>query len=277
MVRRTTAVAWLLTACAMFALLSASALATPGSLEFGKCTKTLGGKFKNAGCTKLAKTAEEQKFDWAPLSAPVAFTGEKKPETGNAVIELGGGNQMSCTGETQKEGEYGPGSKEQKNVVLKFTGCELLGSQCFSAGQSLGTILTKKLDGAPGVVTKAAKEEQNIDGMDFKGQTSEVFAEFDCTPVPVVVRGSVIVKYSAIVNGKLKSNTNKMLNKVTSEYVVVGGKQDPEKFEGEPKDVLEGSINGGAFREGTLTLITVQKTNPKTVKVELRQCEINVC
>ena len=44
MVRRTTAAACLLSACAMFALLSASALATPGSLEFGKCAKTAGGK-----------------------------------------------------------------------------------------------------------------------------------------------------------------------------------------------------------------------------------------
>src|SRR5437763_8854463 len=115
MVRRTTAAACLLTACAMFALLSTSALATPGSLEFGKCAKTAGGKFKNAGCTKLAKTAEEQKFEWAPLGTTVAFTTAKKAETGEAVIGNGAGNQVSCSTESSTAGEFGAGRKEQKN------------------------------------------------------------------------------------------------------------------------------------------------------------------
>jgi hypothetical protein len=277
MVRRTTGAACLLTAFAMLALLSASALATPGSLEFGKCTKTAGGKFKNGGCTKLAKSAEEQKFEWAPLSAPVAFTTAKKAETGEAVIGTGAGNHVSCTTESSTAGEFGAGSKEQKNIVLEYTGCEELGAECASAGQPGGHINTNKLDGAPGVITRAAKEEKNLDGVDFKGQTSEVFAEFSCGPAPTVLRGSVIVKAGSIVSGKFKSSTNKMLNKLVLEFVSKGGKQEPEKFEGEPKDVLEGSVGGGAFQEGSLSLISVEQTNPKTTKVELRQCEKNVC
>ncbi|TMK97912.1 MAG: hypothetical protein E6G34_09500 [Actinobacteria bacterium] len=260
-----------------FALFSTDALATPGSLEFGKCTKAAGGKFKNAGCTKLAKSAEEQKFEWAPLSSAVAFTGEKKPLSGKVVLTVAPGSEVSCTGETQTEGEYGPGSREQKNIVLAFSGCEALGSECSSASQPAGHVNTLKLHGAPGIVKKEAKEEKNVDGVDFAGQTSEVFAEFSCGPIPVVLRGSVIVKVGEIKEGKFKLLTNKMLNKEPLEFTVTGGKQDPQKFEGEPKDVLEGSVGGGAFEEATLTLLEIQKTSPKTVKVELRQCEMNVC
>ena len=92
-----------------------------------------------------------------------------------------------------------------------------------------------------------------------------------------MLRGSVIVKVGEIKEGKFKLLTNKMLNKEPLEFTVTGGKQDPQKFEGEPKDVLEGSVGGGAFEEATLTLLEIQKTSPKTVKVELRQCEMNVC
>jgi len=123
------------------------------------------------------------------------------------------------------------------------------------------------------VIKKAAKEEKNLDGVDFKGQTSEVFAEFSCGPAPTVLRGSVIVKAGSIVSGKFKSSTNKMLNKLLLEL----GSEAPEKFEGEPPDVLEGSTAGSSFEKAALTLNTIEQTNPKTTKVELRQCEKNVC
>ena len=45
---------WLAAACAVVACLAmcATALATPGSLEWGKCTNVgSGGKYANGGCT----------------------------------------------------------------------------------------------------------------------------------------------------------------------------------------------------------------------------------
>src|SRR4051794_40291263 len=80
----------LIAVCAVFAFSATSAFAveaTPGSLEFGKCAKKAGGKFKNGGCTKFAKTVEEEKFEWTPLSGSVKFKSKKKAETGNAVLE----------------------------------------------------------------------------------------------------------------------------------------------------------------------------------------------
>ena len=53
------------------------------------------------------------------------------------------------------------------------------------------------------------------DGRDFRGQTSELFAEFSCGPIPVLLRGSVIVKVGEIKEGIFKRLTNKMLNNET--------------------------------------------------------------
>jgi len=277
----------LVAVCALFAFTS-TAFATEGSLEYGKCTKTAVGvgKYKNGGCTKFAGgSTEEHKFEWAPLSTTVKFTSLKKAETANAVLESVKGTEISCKEQKQtKEGEYGPGAHEVKNVVGEFSGCEALGGSCQSGAES-GKINTLKLHGEPGTVTKNVKEEKSIDGNDLRGQTSEFLAEFSCSGAPVLVRGGVVVK--AFAAGK--STTNKMLNKVTVEFVATKpGKQVPEEWT--PlgtgvsnskheliKEFLEGSVAGGAFEQSGQSLITIQTTSPKTVKVELRQCEKNVC
>jgi hypothetical protein len=44
------------------------------------------------------------------------------------------------------------------------------------------------------------------------------------------------------------------------------GKQKPEAFVGEPKDILEESLNGGAFEQAGLTLTTIQ-TDEEAVEV----------
>src|SRR3954453_8029293 len=123
---------WLTAACAVVACLamSASALATPGSLEWGKCTKVAGGgKYSNGYCTKLAKPGKEG-WEWAPLSTSVKFTSSKAKETGPAVYSVGG-NEVSCTAAGSKEGEYNA-PKEVSNVVLEFSGCEVAGFNCQS-------------------------------------------------------------------------------------------------------------------------------------------------
>jgi len=275
----------LVAVCAVFVLTS-SAFAVEGSLEYGKCVAKAGGAYKTATCTKKAVSVEEHKFEWTPLSTAVKFTSAKKAETSNAVLESVKGTEISCKNEVSKLGEYGPTkSTEVKNVIGEFSGCEALGGSCQS-GTETGKINTLKLHGEPGTVTKnATNEEKNIDGNDLRGQTSEFLAEFTCSGAPVLVRGGVVVKASAAG----KSTTNKMLNKVTVEFVAAKpGKQIPEKWTplgtgvSNPKkelitEFLEGKVTAaGSFEQSGQSLITIQKTVNK-VKVELRQCKQNVC
>jgi hypothetical protein len=256
-------------ACAIMLLAATAASATPGSLEFGKCTATAGGKFKNSGCTKLAKTAEEQKFEWAPLAAGVAVTSLKAAETGLAVLEAANGTEVSCTAQSSSVGEFGPASKEMRNIVLVFTGCKTLGCSAHSKGAKEEEIVFNPLRAVPGIVTlnEKGKEEKDIVGLDFKPQSGTTVAEFECGPAPITVRGGVITTYPA----------NKMLNKVTIGFHEEKSKQQFEEFVGGASEFLEESFGGGAFEHAGLSLSTVLRTSPKTTKVELRHCEMNVC
>jgi hypothetical protein len=265
---------------------SGSALATENLPHWGKCAAKAGGLYKNSGCTKLGKTAEEMKFEWTPLGAgTVKFTSAKEKETGNAVLEGANGTEISCSQQVQKEGEYGPGDQE-KNVVGEFSGCKALGSGCNSTGQPAEHINTLKLHGEPGIVKKELKEEKNIDGADLRGQEGEFLAEFSCGPAPVVVRGGVVVKAQAdSTGGTSGETTNKMLNKAEIEFVAEkGGIQVPSEWTPNGggisnsehkliKEVLEGNVNNAGFERSGQSLTTVQSTSPSTVKVELRQCE----
>jgi hypothetical protein len=273
----------LVAVCAMFALVASSAFATENLPHYGKCEKGK-GPYSNAGCTKLAKTAEKEKYSWVPLSTTVPFESAKLKGTENAVLEGESGSEISCTNQTEKKGEYGPTNHEVKNVVGEFTGCETSGFKCKSPGAKEGEIDTNKLDGEPGIVEKVAKEEKNVDGNDLRGEAapngSAKLAEFTCGPVSVEVTGGVVVK--AAQKGKII--TNKMENKIDVEFIAEKpGKQVPENwtpnFEGpsntgarhEINEHLIGTIAGKPERSGQ-SLITVQKTDGG-VKVELRQCE----
>jgi hypothetical protein len=273
------------TACVAIGFTASSALAE-NLPHYGKCTATAGGKFKNSGCTKLAKAASEEKFEWEPLTTTVAFKSKKETGTGEAVLEAHSGTKIHCTNQTEANGEYGPGD-QVKNVVGEFSGCEALGGKCSNQAKE-GEIFTNKLHGEPGIVKKEAKTEKNIDGNDLRGQTGENLAEFNCSGAPIVVKGGVVVKAQADSTGGTNGEyTNKMANKIEVEFVAEPpGKQVPEEWTPNGGGIsnskhekinehLESSLAGGAFESSGQSLTTVQETNPKTVKVELRQCEEN--
>jgi len=273
----------LVAVCAVFAFSATSAFATENLPHYGKCAKKTGGKYKNGGCTKLATTVESEKFEWTTLGATtVKFTSKKKAETGPAVLESVTGSEISCTEQVQaKNGEYGPGD-QVKDVVGEFDNCETSGFKCKSTGKLEGEIDTFKLKGEPGIVTKAAKTEKNVDGNDLVAETGTELAAFICGPVSVKVTGGVVVKAAS--KGLIK--TNKMLNKVEVEFIAEKpGKQVPEKWtpngggishstHAEVTEHLFGDIGKGPEASGQ-SLITIQTTSPKTTKVELRQCEDN--
>jgi len=275
----------LVAVCAVFAFAATSAFAFENLPHYGKCTAKTGGKYKNSGCTVLAKTVEAEKFEWEPLVTTVKFTSLKEKETGAAVLESVKGTEISCEGQKQaKEGEYGPGD-QVKNVVGEFSKCKALGGECNSEGAGKENINTLKLKGEPGIVKKELKEQKNIDGNDLVGQTSEFLAEFSCSGAPVKVRGGVVVKAQAdSTGGTTGETTNKMANKIEVEFnAEKPGKQNPEKWtpngggishntHTETTEFLEGSVAGGAFEKSGQSLTTIQSTVGK-VKVELRQCE----
>lgn len=275
----------LVAVCAVFAFSATSAFAE-NLPHFGKCAKKAGGKYKNGGCTKLAKSAEEEKFEWTPLgAATVKFTSSKLAGSGAAVLEGVSKKEVTCVTQGSKEGEYtSPGGVDQVvNVIGEFTGCELSGDKCKSAGRpNPGEIFTEKLKGEPGIIKKALKTEKNEDGNDLVGQTSKLLAKFTCGIVPVTVEGGVVVADKS--EGKLK--TNKMNNKLLVEFTATKpGKQVPEKWtpngggvshssHAETTEFLESDLGLGVEASGQ-SLKTVQITSPKTTKLELRQCEDN--
>jgi len=281
---------------AMFAFTS-SAFAVEGSLEFGKCIKKVeaASKYKTAKCTKFAGgQLEEHKYEWEPLVGKTFPFTSAKSGTGGAVLQgASTGNSISCTGLKQTVGEYGPGKDEVKNVVGEFSGCEGLGGKCSNVTGKEGLVNTKKLHGEVGVVTKnATNEEKNIDGSDLRGQADEFLAEFTCaSTIAVLVKGGVVVKAGSIVNGAFKSSTNKMNNKTTIEFKAAGSPaatQEPEKWTPQGTGVshstktlitefLESKFGGPSFEKSAQSLIVLQKSNPTTAKIELRQCKQNVC
>src|SRR2546423_6475118 len=91
----------LVAACAVFAFAATSAFAVENLPHYGKCAAKAGGKYKNGGCTKLAKTAEEQKFEWTPLATTVKFESKKLTGSGPAVLEGVSGSEISCTEQVQ--------------------------------------------------------------------------------------------------------------------------------------------------------------------------------
>lgn len=285
--------------CALSALATSSALGA--QLEFGQCVAKAGGLYTTAACTKLANgVVEKEKFEWTPLTGKtVKFTSLKKTGTGEAVLTNTNHETIQCVGQKEKQGEYGPGNKEQKNIIGEFEKCTGLEAECESEGSGKnGNINTETLIGGPGVITKNANEEKNVDGADLKGEKEEkevetelgvkenlhALAKFSCGPAPVLVRGGVVVK----------ATTNKMLNKLEVVFAASAGVQQfrewlpsSEGFEGsenryengEPKinEHLEGKLTfAGKWTESGQTLITIQKTNPTTAKAELRQCKLKV-
>jgi hypothetical protein len=108
-------------------------------------------------------------------------------------------------------------------------------------------------------VVKASTEGplHNEIGLDLKAPGGGSLVEFSCGLIAGKWRGSVIVPVK----------TNKMALTEVLKYAAEKGKQRPEGFEGQPKDVIEGSLAGGAFEQSAWTLETTQ--------ADLEKIEIN--
>jgi hypothetical protein len=228
---------------------------TAESPEFGRCVKLakgVKGKYATAACTSAA-TAEKFAFEWEPGPGPKAKFTTTIKELTVATLETVTKKQVVCTGETSA-GEY-TGRKTVGGVIITFTGCEMGGSKCTSAGAEEGEVVTNTLEGVLGIEKTSTegpiKDKVALDLFPV-GKTG-LLMEFSCGLTPVSVQGSVLNPVKA----------NKMVLTATVKYSATVGKQKPEKFEGQPKDVLETSFGEAAFEQSGLKLTTVQANEEK--------------
>lgn len=205
--------------------------------EIGRCLKLTGGRFKDAACKTAAKVSSEQKFEWYPAFGPNGKGEEKlvepakrfytavSKELTSIKLETVKGEGVTCKKQTS-EGEYtGPKTNRAFNIV--FTGCESAGLICISTNPKAtnkGEILVKELDGVIGIekvgLTAGADTIANM----FVPASGEIFTEFECSGLKIVVKGEVMVP--------IKSNA--MITTQTVKFVSTKGVQKPLKFAADP-------------------------------------------
>jgi hypothetical protein len=225
-------------------VLATSVVAVPSAAaappEFGRCIAKAGGVFANAGCSKIE--AGKNKFEWIPGVTKTHFTSKLKE--GLPTLETVSGTKITCTAE-EGAGNIS-GEKKVNEVTAKFNGCETTGLACQNGVSK--EINTKTLAGELGIEKKGLEPAKDKIGELMRAETGTVLAEFECAGLTVVVRGSVIHPIPA----------NKMLSVTTEKYSQKGGKQKPEKFEGQPKTIIESSTAGGQFEQaGQAIIVTV--------------------
>ncbi len=218
--------------------------------EYGRCLKVARGtgRFENSGCTKLGGTSL---YEWYAGPVKTHFTTKIKELT--TIKITSGSAQITCLGETGV-GDYAS-PKTVDGVVLTLTSCERLGQKCSSAEAAAGEIATNTLEGGLGVTAVGETSAKNKIGLDLfpVGNTAAV-AEFSCGATPVIVQGSVIGAVS----------TNAMKLTATIAYAASAkGKQKPEAFVEQPKDVLQVSFNGAPFEQAGLVMKAVLSNEEK--------------
>lgn len=229
--------------------LAVVASASAEAPEFGRCLKAekvenkYNGGFTNSSCT-TASGSKTGKYEWFPGAAK----GRNKTSGGKGLLETVNKLSVECQTEASV-GEYS-GAKEVKNVVVTFKGCETVGDTCSTEGAAEGELVTKTLEGIVGFENKARKKT----AFDLypDGKTG-LFIKFSCSGLVIAVQGSVIVP--------IKSD--KMLLSGTLKYKATKGKQQVEKFEGGPTDVLETTYKGGPFEQSGQTITTTLTNEEK--------------
>ena len=220
--------------------------------EYGRCLKVTNGagKYANSGCTSAGGKKD---YEWESGLLKAAFT--TKMMSGSVTFETVKDLRVKCTGETST-GEY-IGPQTVGAVLVKLTGCERSSERCSSAGATAGEIISRSHEGVLGVEKVGASSSKNKVGLDLfpVGNIGSVI-EFSCGASTVSLRGSVIVPVKA----------NKMSLTQVLKFKASKGKQKPESFAEDSKDVLEASFDGGPFEQTGLTIAATQ-TSEEAVEV----------
>jgi len=211
-----------------FVLMASTASATtPG---FGRCVKQTGGKYANAGCTKVE--AGKNKFEWYPglggngINRTGVRYHYKTGVTGKFVWQAATffGYAIECNGEMESHGATLTGPDSIQNIVLDFSGCASSFDQgaCTTAGHSAGVIETEVLTGL--VVTLKVGTTPLTDkmGLLLRPEGSTPFAVANCNGDSVVIRGGML---HPVVS-------NKMSSTFAENYVGKAGEQTPSYIAG---------------------------------------------
>ena len=204
--------------------------------EVGRCVAVPvhTGLYGSGSCTKASGVGD---YEWEPGLLQPAFTTSSGSLTIASAVKA---HTVKCAHETS-DGDYS-GRKTVGSVTLKLTGCTMGTEKCSSGGAALEEIVTEPLEGELGVEKLGGTNKIGLDLYPV-GKTGPVIA-FACGGTTVWIRGSVIVPVSKI---------NIPESVFTLKAKASKGKQKPENFVGEPKDVLEESINSGPFEQTGLT------------------------
>ncbi|HTZ62534.1 MAG TPA: hypothetical protein VMB51_00350 [Solirubrobacteraceae bacterium] len=217
-------------AAAIFGLsLATAASASAAAPEFGICNRVQKGtgSYANAGCTTPAAGKD---YEW--FSEAVRKPKLEIESTSPVKLETVTGFKVSCT--RAIEGGYIFGDEEVNETGLAFTGCSNAGVKCGSFGAAEGEFFLAASDGELGVISRGATAAEDKVGLELDGLS----ATFHCgSSEEVEIHGSLIVPLKA----------NKMLTTEKLKYSAKRGKQDPERFEGGTKAVLEVSVNREEF------------------------------
>lgn len=168
---------------------------------------------------------------------PNAFHSTSKAMTLKTI----GGLKVSCIADTNKGEVTGPASAL---LTISFTGCTSAGSRCQSPNGLAGEIVTERLLGTLGYVSREPKEV----GLDLSNPTGGPMAVFFCgEDLRVEVFGSVIGKITPI-NKVVKPGAH-----VTLKFAQKAGHQAIRMFLGGPLDVPLTSVLGGPLEESGIS------------------------
>lgn len=236
---------------AMFAL-SAMVTAAAQAGEYGRCLKAekvnkkYTGGYVDKNCQTVSAT-HEGKYEWyAGVTHKVGEPIEPgyTSKTIKATLASSYGI-VECKASTDIGEITGPKADVD---LITFTGCEMHGAKCNSAGQVAGTIKTNKLDtslidhGEQGL----SGGEPALDEVWTQYVSAETYqAEFECPAVPVFVR----------VSGSLSGVDTKDVNVMSAT-----GKTRFESGHGEQDLVTEVSPTGLSWEPGVASVETTEST-----------------
>jgi hypothetical protein len=243
--------------CALAAIsLGVVASASAVAPEYGRCVKAeknakkeWTGSFSDSKCTKKVSAEEKAKkgkYEWLPGVV-------KKFQTssgGKGVLEEVGKNAVGCKSESST-GEYS-GTKEVKNVIVKFKECESGPFTCTSEGHAEGELETQPLEG------RVVWENEATKKVAFElFPVGTQFIEFTCgAALTVAVKGAILVP--------IKTNT--MSETVALKYKAKHGFQTPEFYEEGGKKVravLLSNFAGKGFAQAGQNIVSTVKNEEK--------------
>jgi len=241
---------------------AASATEIDPAPERGVCKAAAGqGVFSDSTCEdEEAKAGKGKEFVWVP-SKEAAFTSTTGADTLKSFTPEG--VELPAV-ECKKSKGKGKRNATTSHSVVTFEECSSAGEKCTGGAKAkVGQIVTFELEGTLGIVKDGVTDE-DIVGEDLAGTgPGGLSSEFKCGANEIKTKGSVI---GIATPGETKASTTSKLT-----FAATGKAQEPESFEGGPKDTLQAEING--LGGGTFPFASVEITEAKVKgeSAELRE------